>query len=231
MNVDSRDLERETERLRRGFAADRDAPRPEECPPPERLWRAARGEDGLGGVREVVEHLAACGECAEAWRLARALDEEAAGEEGGSEPVAPAARRPTLRFAPWAAAAAAVFALVAAGLWWTARPAGPGAEPPVYRQGAEVAIQSRVPEGEALSRSHAELAWSGAPDGSTYDLSVSTEDLRSLEQAEDLEEPRYTVPEKAFDGVAAGAKVLWRVEAHLPDGRTVASPTFVTAIR
>ncbi len=220
----------ESERLRRGFAADRHAPRPEECPPPEQIGRAARGELAPREVRDVVEHLAACGECAEAWRLARAFEEEAAGEEGGTEPATPPASRwPARAFAPWAAAAAAVLALVATGLWWSERPAGP-TQAPVYRQGAEVTIHSQVPEDKPLPRDHAELAWSGAPEGSTYDLSLSTEDLRTLDQAEDLEEPRYTVPAKAFDGLASGAKVLWRVEAHLPDGRTVASPTFVTAI-
>ncbi len=228
MNVDSRDMERETERLRRGFAADRGAPRPADCPPPESIWRAARGELGARDVREVVAHVAACGECAEAWRLARAFAEEADGEEGAAEPVAPAGRRPVLHLGQWAAAAAAVLALVAAGLWWSGRPGEVG-QAPVYRgEGGEVTIRSQVPEGRALPRDHAELAWSGAPAGSTYDLSVSTEDLRTLDQAEDLEEPRYTVPAKALDGLAAGAKVLWRVEAHLPDGRTVASPTFVT---
>lgn len=224
MNVDSDEMER----LREGFAADRGAPRPDACPPPERIWRAARGELGPRDVRGVVEHVAACGECAEAWRLARAFEEEAAGEEGAARPVAPAARRPA-RFAPWAAAAAAALALVAGGLWWSERPTGPAPET-VYRQGAEVTIHSEVPEGRALPRDHAVLTWSGAPDGSTYDLSVSTEDLRALDRAEGLEEPEYTVPAKAFDGVAQGAKVLWRVEAHLPDGRTVASPTFVIEI-
>ena len=226
MNIDYQ----ETERLRQAFAADCGAPRPAECPPPERIWRAARGELGTREVREVVEHVAACGECAEAWRLARALGEEVA--EEGAEPAPAAGGRTILLPWPWAAAAAVVLALFAAGLWWSGRPgeARRPAPAPVYRQGAEIAIRSEVPPGKALPRDHAELAWSGAPDGSTYDLSVSTEDLRTLDQAEDLEEARYTVPEKAFEGLSAGAKVLWRVEAHLPDGRTVASPTFVSAI-
>ncbi len=226
MSIDSQ----ETERLRRAFAADCGAPRPAECPPPERIWRAARGELGPRDVRDVVEHLAACGECAQAWRLARALEEEA-GEES-AEPAPAAGGRPILRPGPWVVAAAAVLALFAAGLWWSGRPgeARRPAPAPVYRQGAEVTIRSEVPADEALPRDHAGLAWSGAPDGSSYDLSVSTEDLRTLDQAEDLEKAHYTVPEKVFDGLAPGTRVLWRVEAHLPDGRTVASPTFVTAI-
>jgi hypothetical protein len=226
MNIDNL----ETERLREAFAADCGAPRPTECPPPEQIWRAARGELGTREVRGVVEHVAACGECAEAWRLARALGDEA-GEEG-VEPAPAAGGRPILRPGPWAAAAAAVLALFAAGLWWSGRP-GEARRPepaPVYRQGTEVAIRSEVPADRALPRDHAELAWSGAPDGSIYDVTVSTEDLRTLEQADDLEEARYTIPEKAFESLSPGDKVLWRVEAHLPDGRTVASPTFVTAI-
>lgn len=222
--------------LREAFAArtGRAPEGPEGCPTPERIYDAARGELPPGGVRDVVEHLAACPDCAEAWRLAVALEEEAAeGEPAGApvEAARPASGRPWY-LQPLKAAAAVALAVVAVGVVWTVLRAPE--EAPVYRAAGEPEIASLLPEGEPLRREEAVLRWSPVPEdepaGTTYDLLVSTEELVSVAEADGLEEARYRVPSEALEGLPPGASLLWRVEAHLGDGRTVRSPTFTTAI-
>lgn len=227
--------------LREAFAArtGRAPEDPEGCPAPERIYAAARGELPPGEVRDVVEHLAACPECAEAWRLAVALEEEAeevGAGEGAFRPAAhPSPGRPWY-LQPLRVAATVALAVVAVGVVWTVLQAPE--EEPVYRAAGEPEITSLLPEGEPLPREEAVLRWglvSGRapeedPEGTTYDLLVSTEALEPVAEADALEEARYRLPPEALKELPVGAHLLWRVEAHLADGRTVRSPTFTTAI-
>jgi hypothetical protein len=216
--------------LREAFQARTGGPPPgTACPEPGRIYDAARGELPPGKTREVVEHLALCPDCAEAWRLAAAFEEEA----GAAAEPAPA----TIR-APWRprllpVAATLVAAALAAGLWWSVVTVPEQA--PVYRAAGEAEIVSLLPEGEPLSREEPVLRWEvaepGAPEGTTYDLLVSTSELELVAEASDLEEPRYELPEEALADLPSGAELLWRVEAITPDGRRITSPTFVTPIQ
>lgn len=219
--------------LREAFAA-RTGPGPGgpgACPAPERIYDAARGALPPGDVREVVEHLAVCPECAEAWRLAAALEEEAraAGEEAAFRP---ALRRPWY-LQPLRVAATVALALVAVAVVW--KVVQQPEEEPVWR-GGELEIRSLIPEGEALAREEAVLRWTPVPEedatGTTYDLRVTTEDVfTSVAEADGLEEPRYAIPPEALEDIVPGTELLWRVEAHLEDGRSVASPTFTTPVQ
>lgn len=197
------------------------------CPTPERIYDAARGALPPGDVREVVEHLAVCPECAEAWRLAAALEEEA---RAGGTVASPAVGRRPWYLQPVRVAATVALALVAVAVVWTVVQAPE--EEAVWRGDGQLEIRSLLPEGEALPREEAVLRWTAVPEedpaGTTYDLLLSIADLVS--EAEGLEEPRYTIPPGALEGLAPGAEVLWRVEAHLEDGRSVASPTFTTPV-
>ncbi|HSL83677.1 MAG TPA: zf-HC2 domain-containing protein [Thermoanaerobaculia bacterium] len=219
--------------LREAFAA-RTGPGPGgpgACPAPQRIYDAARGALPPGEVRDVVEHLAACPECAEAWRLAAALEEEA--RAGGvADAVAPGADRRPWYLQPVRLAATAALALVAVAVVWTVVQAPE--EEPVWR-GGELEIRPLLPEGEALPRGEAVLRWTPVPEedpeGTTYDLRVTTEDVfTSVAEAEGLDEPRYAIPPEALEDLPPGTELLWRVEARLEDGRTVASPTFATPI-
>src|SRR4029453_10866623 len=62
----------------------------EDCPPAERIWAAISRELSAGERAAIVDHLAVCPTCAEAWRLAMAL-----GQEQVSAPAPRLAARPT----------------------------------------------------------------------------------------------------------------------------------------
>lgn len=220
--------------LREAFAA-RTGPAPggpEGCPTPERIYAAVRGELPPGAVREVVEHLAVCPECAEAWRLAVALEEEARAA-GAEEATFRGVPRQPWYLQPLRVAATLALALVAVAVVWNVVQAPE--EAPVYRAAGELEIRSLLPAGEPLPREEAVLRWTPVPEedpsGTTYDLLVSTSDLVSVAEADGLEEARYRIPPAALEDLAPGTELLWRVEARLEDGRTVASPTFTTAVR
>lgn len=215
--------------LRRAFsslAATPEAAEHAACPEPERIYDAVRGKLPPAELRAMVAHLAECPACAEAWRLAAAFEEEAGAAVGAAPAVA---RRPFPRLV--AVAAAAVLALVAAGMWWTSVRAP---EAPVYRAAGDAEIVSLLPEGEPLDRDAPVLRWQvappGAPEGTVYAVLVSTESLEVVAEATELEEARFEIPAEALESLPAGAELLWRIEATTPEGHRFTSPTFLTSI-
>ncbi len=186
MNLEDEELTK----LRRAFASvSQPAPAPETCPAPERIWAAVHGELTPDEVEQIVEHTVVCSSCAEDWRLARALQ--------APEPVVSTAPAPgaVVRYGPWqrvrtfalAAAAALAVAVVGVQLYQAQQPDQGTAG---YREGQQDAIQSRITDGASLPRDRFVLRWS-APSaaGATYDVEVSTEDLRVIASAKDLRTP------------------------------------------
>jgi hypothetical protein len=188
-----------------------------DCPEPERLWNAARGALPPAETRALVDHTASCAACAEGWRLAASL--------------APAAVRPARtrfgarRAALLGAAAATVLALVLVpSLMRDDLP--PGAD----LRGQAASLRSLISETEPLSREACILEWSAGPEGSRYAIEVASERLALLSQADGLETNRYQVPQEALAALPAGARLVWRVQAHLPDGATIAGGTFLATL-
>ncbi len=204
------------ESLRREFASlgARAAPSAD-CPDPERIFIAVRGELDAAGVRALMDHTAGCGSCAEDWRLARELMESvpaAAPARGARRPVG------------WLAlpAAAAVVAALSAILL--------GPSHPRYRDGEVVLIRSLLDESRPLPRRSLVLRWTPGPKGSRYDVLVATSALAPLFSARSLEFAELVVPERNLAGLPSGARLLWRVEAMLPEGGRAASATFVARL-
>lgn len=206
------------------------------CPDPERLWDAVRGELGPGDVRQVIDHTATCGACAEAWRLAREI--APAAEEAADRRRSPlrAAVHSRWRVASWGAMAAAAMVLLVVGLQWRDGfdPAAGGdtaslESPPVFRGAETAVIRSLVPSEATLPRQDFVLRWEG-PEGARYDLWVNTDDLMAVTEASDLDAPEYRVPEADLAAVAPGSRLLWRLEARLSDGGTARSATFVVLV-
>lgn len=108
----------ELDRLRAAFGSSSDgAVSAADCPRPDRIWAAARGEAGRAETRRLVDHTISCAACAEDWRLAREL----------SARLEPAARVSAqwsgwpqfvraLNSGPLAAAAAAIVLFVGAAI-------------------------------------------------------------------------------------------------------------------
>jgi hypothetical protein len=210
--------------LRQAFAAHLDQTDPATCLTPETIWDAVHGKLQADAVRESVQHVATCATCAEEWRLARTL-----GEQQEQQIAAPLPA--PLRFTPrqrqwrnWGLAAAAALALSVVGLQWFQRP-------PEYR-GDQAGVHSQLADATPLPREHFLLKWSvPAPAGATYSVQVSTEDLRVVASAEGLKTPEYQVPASALADLPPGAKLFWKIDADLPSGSRLTSPTFVTAVR
>lgn len=198
------------------------------CPPADEIWAAARGEGEAAAARRVALHVAECGVCTVAWRLAV--------EVAGVVPPADLGRGPETVPQPWrriaSIGAAAALAAGLAGLFvidarrFPARP-----EAGVYRTAAPVEVRALVPDGAVLPRHAVRLRWASGPEGSRYVVRVFTEDLTSVAEASDLAAPEYLVPESRLAGVPSGARLLWQVTVILPGGDRVTSPTFAVQLR
>lgn len=98
------------DRLREAFAADA-AAGAADCPAPDRIWDAVNGLLDPAEVADLTEHVAACGACAEAWRIARDVAAEATAAAVISFPASPSVRRPSYAWPLLAAAATLVLAV------------------------------------------------------------------------------------------------------------------------
>lgn len=228
------------DRLRAAFAEpdETDEPRrPDRCPSHAEIWAGVHGELPPGRLRDVVEHLASCSPCAEAWRVALIL-ERPEGDLGAewtpaevSAGTSAASRAPRLQpswrlYGTLAAAAAAVFAVVL-GIHDLRR----GEAPPaviVQRGGpAEPHAATRwlTPSEATLPRDGARLRWSGLP-GATYELSVDLVDEQGaakpipIAAARGLTATEYTLAARDLARLPAGAPLRAALTAHLPDGQS-----------
>jgi hypothetical protein len=214
------------ERLRVALKALGEAAAPrEDCPAPELLWDAMRAELPVERRQEVVDHVAGCLACAEAWRLAIEIDPD-------PRPVS-AAPAPSwfATFFEWRALAplAAVLVVAVGGLLFLRGP--DGTHDPGYRQPGSEAIRSLLPEDEPVSRADLRLRWSPGPEGTRYDVRVTTESLENIASARSLVEASFVVPESALESLPPGSRLLWQVQMRLPDGERRDSPTFVTLLK
>ncbi|HEY6548397.1 MAG TPA: hypothetical protein VI589_10840 [Vicinamibacteria bacterium] len=221
------DRELDLDRLRAALRALGEEARPrEDCPSPEHLWGAVRAEVPVNERREVVDHVADCLACAEAWRLALEID-----PTPRPTVVAPAASwlgafftaRALVPLAAGVVLAGAVGVLLLRG---PEKPADPG-----FREAGLAAVRSLLPENDPLPRSAFRLHWSAGPEGSRYDLRVTTESLEPVAAAQGLAEASFLVPEAMLLSVPAGGRLLWQVQMRLPDGERRDSPTFITVLQ
>jgi hypothetical protein len=191
------------------------------CPSAEEYWAAAVGELPFERLQSLVDHGASCAECAEAWRILGELRHEPDVAPGAMplHPPAPEGHRPLMgrAFAPLM-----ITAIAAGALWVAFRPAP--IEPPSVERGngsGSFHAESRPvqPPGNAV------LRWSEVPGATSYNVTVLTQDLVVVHRSVGLSSRELRLPE-AVGQRAAGTGLLWNVDAVLPDGRTVASPTF-----
>jgi hypothetical protein len=186
----------------------------------ERVWKAVSGDLPAGERQEIVDRMATDPAYAEAWRVAQTLWSVSHGE--GAARAAP----PSRNWVPvWLAAAAVVIIGVGAVLVQLTRT--PDSE---FREQAQYVVESLVPSDATLPRAMFRLRWAPGPEGSRYDVRVTTEDLRVLATAADLTDPELVIGRDLLQGVASGARILWQVDTSLPDGARVSSRTFVARV-
>ena len=203
-----------------------------DCPPADAFWAAAAGELPFERVRALVDHGATCARCAEAWRILADVRRAAAAADAaetvpGARPVlAPARSRLPLRTRALLPLAAS--AMAAVGLWVVLRP--PPVHPPPVERGSGNAPAVRAESPEVQAAGDARLRWSEVPGATSYNVTVLTPDLVVLHQAVGISGHALQLPEGVLRK-AAGGGLLWNVDAVMPDGRTVASPTFELRLR
>lgn len=215
------------ERLREAFASRAPEDSPDEaCPDPDTVWRAVRRELPRDRIRQIGLHVTTCAECTEAWRLAREVADAAPADVLPFERPAGRSARSRRWWVGGALAAAAAVVLVALLL-----PTGPALEPTGQQvlRGAEDVISPAIDLSAPLSRESCTLRWQGPADG-RWEIRVATEDLRVIAEARNLNATEFTVPAEALADLSPGTKIVWQVHANLPDGRRLASRSFVQSL-
>ena len=193
------------------------------CPAPGELWDAAAGVLSFERLRAVVDHAARCAQCSEALRIARDVRAEAP-EEVPQRAVS--SRRPEIPLLIGLGLAAGL------GAFLVLRPPAPGVIA-VERggPGGSPASMLRPLSPDHQNRQALVLRWSPYPGARSYNVTVLTPDLTVVHQAVGVAEQELRVPQGAVGGGAAAHELLWNVDAVLPDGRTVGSPTFRVQIQ
>jgi len=188
------------------------------CPDAAELWDTAAGGLSFVRSRAVVDHARGCVQCSEALCLARDVQSEAPAD--ASAPVSTFRRRelPVLVGLGLAAAAGAFLFL---------RPAPPGTatvERGMSSAGASEALRALSPDHQRADA--VVLRWAAHPGAGSYNVTVLTPELQVVHRAVGVSEAELRVPAGALRQTATTRELLWNVDAVLPDGRTVGSPTF-----
>ena len=203
----------EFEKLSRAWAARDQSSAHEQHPDAEELYEAAAGNLGRARRLEIIDHVAKCAECTQAWRIAL--------EVGARQAKVSVTQR------PWRFALAASVVLAVGLVTYLVVPFDRGT--PEYRQGVDpLAPVSTI--GSTLPRDQFVLRWSAGPPGTTYMVRLATADLATLLAKSDIAVPELVVPSSTLVNVKAGEELFWQVEAKLPDGRRVASQTYVVRV-
>lgn len=191
----------------------------------ERIWLAVSGALSPEERRELVDRTAADPECAEAWRVASELWRASqASAVGGAAAAAPG--RATRWATGWLGAAAAL--LLASTIGVVSLLNRPSDDE--FRASSGFVVESLVAADTALPRNAFRLRWTPGPEGSRYQVRVTTEDLKVLATAPDLTAPEFTVEPGVLAGLSSGARVFWQVDVSLPNGERRTSSTFITRL-
>src|SRR5262249_53349962 len=92
-------------------------------------------------------------------------------------------------------------------------------------------VRSLLPAGQALPHENAILRWTPLAGATSYDVSVSTEDLKPVATAHGQSATEYRIAPDALATLPPGTKLLWLADAVFPDGHHVLSPTFTTPLQ
>jgi len=213
-------------RMREALAEEVPSCAPEGCPSKDELWESAAGEIDPIENETIILHLAQCSECSLTWRLAREMLPPDLVSSPSLIPVSRGGRWRTWRRVFLPAIAATMVIGIGLSVAWLVRKGA--SSPPVFRQQQDTGEIVASPRTQVLPRVACRLEWSAAPAGTRYDLIATDPQLEILRAVKGLTRPEYDLPPEAIP--TSTNEILWRVTAHLADGRTVASETFTTRI-
>lgn len=214
--TDSRDW------LPAALRAERERARPrDDCPPPESIWQAVRLELPVDERGAIIDHVADCAACAEAWQLASELGGDQRSAARASQRLAAVLQ--SRLYLPLAAA----LVLLVGGIAYLGRQ-HPTSIPRTPVAGV---LDTGIPEGSVFPRNDFRLRWTAGPAGSRYDVVVTTTGLVQIDARRDLQIPEYRIPEERLTTVASDTPLLVRVTAHLPDGTTLSSKSIGVTVR
>jgi hypothetical protein len=217
------------EPLRRVFTAG-GAAATSACPPADRLWAgAARALDGAES-ETLLDHIATCGPCSDAWRIAVDVQRD---EALALPRRAVAPFRPRHLWTPWAwAAGIAASAVLVIHLAVPRTPAPvPSSDAGPIRGAHAGGPVGLVEDGATLPRESCVLRWSETGAGAQYFVRVLDERMTVVTRGEWLDRPEFTVPPEALARVQPGARLFWQVESRASDGTRRASPLYSFRIR
>lgn len=205
---------------------------------PETLWSVMRGKADPDTVAEIVERLRDDPALREEWALAQSFADAAEREETETETgmnvVAQAVQSEEAAvnagsYRTWLVVAAVAAAVLLAVLLTRKDPIDYQDDPRQMREGEADAIEARVTG--TLPRSSPVLRWSAVDDAKHYKLSVTTQALAPVFERAGLTKTELEIPADSLASVPVGAKLLWRVEASMPDGTKRRSTTFTIELR
>lgn len=230
-------------RMREAFA--RLDGEPGEPVDPETLWAVMRGKADPDTVAEIAERLRDDPALREEWALAQSFADAAEREETETETgvnvvaravepepseeakPAPAANAGSYR--TWLVVAAVAAAVLLAVLLTRKDRVDYQDDPRQMREGDAEGIKALVTG--KISRSAPVLRWSAVENAKHYKLSVTTQALEPVFERAGLTKTELEVPVDALAPVPVGAKLLWRVEASMPDGTKRRSTTFTVELQ
>lgn len=193
------------------------------CPAADRIFAAAHGELRGADLDEILDHVALCASCTQAWHLALEIRKEIEGPavptlETGS-PVLPG-RFGARRWSQVLGSLAAIL-LLAVLLPRLIPSFGPVDEVAVR---GENEVKLRDVSGP-LQRERCVLRWQLEPPvpEARYEITVMDENLQTLARYSALTVNELVLLPQDLQAVAPGATLHWRVQATLPDGRQVGS--------
>lgn len=218
------------ETLRRHFRVDRSTRDDRSCPRGEELWDAATGGARSEQLEAVLDHVAVCGACTEAWLLAKSLADETAPVSAATAPTQPAQPHTTGGRAGWAVLIAVAAAFVLMVAWPTEVRPPVEVESTQYRASSHAMLEPLLADGAVVDASKdLELRWQAVHQG-PYDVRVMTEALEPVAQGSGLEEPSFVVQASILEPLR-GTRLLWQVSLRQPDGSSLDSRTFTVVLR
>lgn len=221
---DDQMLPEDTQDLRTAFQNRAVLEIPTECPPSDKIYAAVAGELSGEETLAIVDHLADCPACAQAWQLASGLQQAEEEEKKEREDFAQAAipsnvvtLKPRLvaRAAPLAAAAVL---LLGVGITLVNVDRNPEVR---YRGGPVVEGVGAAPtysQNDSVLMFHWDMSFKPR----SVTLNIYDVDLNLIHTVSHAEE-HFVVPLQNIDGLTES--IFWQIEAELDSGATMRSDT------